>query len=92
LTVFRSLKHLYAQIVDDDQGVTLCEASTRGKDLRDGLSSGGTVAAAKAVGAALAERAKAKGIECVRFDRNGYRYHGRVRGLADAVREGGVKF
>jgi large subunit ribosomal protein L18 len=92
LTVFRSLKHVYAQIIDDDRGVTLCEASTRGKDLREGLSSGGNVAAAKAIGATIAERAKAKGIGRVCFDRNGYRYHGRIRGLADAAREGGLKF
>ena len=92
LTVFRSLKHIYAQIVDDDLGVTLCEASTRSKDLRDGMRVGGNTEAAKVVGAALAERAKAKNIECVCFDRNGFRYHGRVKGLADAVREGGLKF
>lgn len=92
LSVFRSLKHIYAQIIDDDLGVTLCEASTRSKDLRDGMRVGGNTEAAKVVGAALAERAKAKNIEHVCFDRNGYRFHGRVKGLADALREGGLKF
>lgn len=91
LTVFRSLKHIYAQIVNDERGVTLCEASSRSKDLRDKIGDGGNVVAAEAVGAALAERAKAKDIEAVRFDRNGYRYHGRVKGLADAVRKGGIR-
>ena len=92
LSVFRSLKHIYAQIVDDDLGVTLCEASTRSKDLRDGLRVGGNTEAAKVVGTALAERAKAKNIEQLCFDRNGFRFHGRVKGLADAMREGGLKF
>ena len=92
LTVFRSLKHIYAQIIDDDHGVTLCEASTRTKGIRDTVSKGGDVAAAKSVGTALAERAKAKGIISVTFDRNGYRFHGRVKGLADAAREGGLRF
>ncbi|HUU85027.1 MAG TPA: 50S ribosomal protein L18 [Phycisphaerae bacterium] len=92
LTVTRSLMHVYAQIVDDDAGVTLCEASSRNRELRGSLPHGGNTAAAKAVGQALAERAKAKGIEQVRFDRNGYKYHGRVKELADAAREGGLKF
>ena len=92
LTVRRSLKHVYAQIIDDDKGVTLCEASTRSKELRDSIGYGGNATAAKAVGRALAERAKAKGIEAIRFDRNGYRFHGRVKELADAAREGGLRF
>ena len=92
LTVFRSLKNLYAQIIDDERGMTLCEASSRSKDLQKGIPSGGNIAAAKVVGAALAERAKAKSIEKVCFDRNGYRYHGRVQALADAAREAGLKF
>ncbi len=92
LTVFRSLKHIYAQVVDDDRGVTLCEASTRSKDLRDTVKYGGNREAAKLVGEALAQRAKAKNIEAVRFDRNGFRFHGRVKMLADAAREGGLKF
>ena len=92
LTVFRSLTHIYAQIVDDDRGVTLCSASTQCKDLRAGIKSGGNCDAAKIVGTALAERAKAKNIEAICFDRNGYRFHGRVKSLADAAREGGLKF
>ena len=92
LAVFRSLKHIYAQIIDDDRGVTICQASTRSKELRDEIGSGGNAEAAKKVGAALAERAKAKSIESVCFDRGGYRFHGRVKSLAEAVREGGVKF
>jgi large subunit ribosomal protein L18 len=92
LTVFRSNQNIYAQIIDDDRGVTLCEASTRDKDLRVQVSYGGNVAAAKVVGAALAERAKSKNVESVCFDRNGYRYHGRVKALAEAIRESGMKF
>jgi len=92
LTVFRSLKNLYAQIIDDEKGVTLCEASSRSKDLQSKIPSGGNIPAAKLVGAALAERAKAKNIDQVCFDRNGYRYHGRVKALADAAREAGLKF
>jgi large subunit ribosomal protein L18 len=92
LTVFRSLKHIYAQVVDDDRGVTICEASTRNKDLRDAVKYGGNREAAKLVGEALAQRAKAKNIEAVCFDRNGFRFHGRVKTLADAAREGGLKF
>ena len=92
LTVFRSARHIYAQIVDDDLGVTLCEASTRNKDLRDSIEYGGNIPAAKIIGAALAERAKAKGVESVCFDRNGYRFHGRLKGLAEATKEGGLKF
>ena len=92
LTVFRSLKHIYAQLIDDDRGITLCEASTRSKELQDKAAKGGDIAAAKMVGTALAERAKAKGIVQVSFDRNGYRFHGRIKGLADAAREGGLSF
>ncbi len=92
LSVFRSSKHIYAQIIDDDSGVTLCGASTRHKALREQVNYGGNVAAAKIVGLALAESAKAINIETVCFDRNGYRFHGRVKGLADAAREGGLKF
>jgi large subunit ribosomal protein L18 len=92
LTVSRSLQHVYAQIVDDEAGVTLCEASSRNKDLRGSIAYGGNMAAAKVVGQALAERAKGKGIEQVRFDRNGYKYHGRVKELAEAARQGGLKF
>lgn len=90
--MFRSAKHIYAQIIDDDQGVTICAASTRGTDLVGECKNGGNVAAAKIVGAALAAQAKAKNVEAVCFDRNGFRFHGRIKGLADAAREGGLKF
>ena len=92
LTVTRSLKHVHAQIIDDDAGVTLCQASSRNKELRESIGYGGNIAAAKAVGRVLAERARAQGIEQACFDRNGSRYHGRVKELADAAREGGLKF
>jgi large subunit ribosomal protein L18 len=92
LSVSRSVKHISAQIIDDERGVTLCQAGTLNKDLRGEINYGGNVVAAKAVGTVLARRAKEKGIEAVRFDRNGYRYHGRVKALADAVREGGLRF
>lgn len=92
LTVFRSGQHMYAQIIDDEAGVTLCSASTRAKAVRGGVENGGNKAAAKIVGTALAEQAKAKNIEVVCFDRSGYKYHGRVKELADAAREGGLKF
>jgi len=90
LTVFRSLNHIYAQVVDDLVGRTLVAASTaqaKGKG-----SAGGNCAAATAVGKTLAERAKKAGITEVVFDRNGYAYHGRVKALAEAAREGGLKF
>ena len=91
LTVFRSAKHIYAQIIDDDRGVTLVEASSASKALSGDLTYGGNIAAATIVGTALAERAKSKGVERVRFDRNGYRFHGRPKALAEAVREAGVR-
>jgi len=92
LSVYRSNKHIYAQIVDDDKGSTICQASTRDKELRSGIDAGGNKQAAATVGKALAERATGKGVTQVAFDRNGRRYHGRIRALADAVREGGLKF
>jgi large subunit ribosomal protein L18 len=92
LSVFRSLKHIYAQIIDDDSGATLCEASTRSRELRERIKDGGNAEAAKIVGTVLAERAKVKDIQSVRFDRSGYRFHGRVKSLAEAVREGGLRF
>ena len=92
LTVFRSLQNLYAQIIDDEKGVTLCAASTRSKDLRSAVQYGGNIEAAKVVGKSLAEKAKAAGIATVCFDRNGYKYHGRIKALADAAREGGLSF
>ena len=92
LSVFRSLKNIYVQLIDDAAGTTLVEASTRSKDLAVSVSYGGNVEAAKAVGKVLAERALAKGISTVAFDRNGYRFHGRLKALAEAAREGGLKF
>ena len=89
LDVFRSAKHIYAQVIDDDKGVTLASASSMDKDFN---AYGGNIEAAKKVGQLVAERAKAKGIEEVVFDRGGYVYHGRVQALADAAREGGLKF
>ena len=91
LSVFRSSKHIYAQLIDDLNGVTLAAASSAGKDAT-GVPYGGNVKAAKAVGKKLAEAAKAKGITKAAFDRGHYRYHGRVKALADAAREGGLQF
>ena len=90
LAVYRSLNHIYAQVIDDLAGKTLAQASTR--DTAFGLKVTGNAEAAKAVGAAVAERAKAAGVETVAFDRGGYLYHGRVKALADAAREGGLSF
>jgi large subunit ribosomal protein L18 len=92
LNVFRSTNHIYAQIVDDFQGQTLVSASTRDKEIRATLKTGGNIAAAKVVGKTLANRASAAGISRVVFDRGGYAYHGRVKALADAAREAGLKF
>lgn len=92
LNVFRSLKHIYAQIVDDSRGHTLVSASSLDKDVRKTLKSGGNAAAAKVVGRVLADRAKTAGISRVVFDRGGYAYHGRVKALAEAAREGGLEF
>jgi len=92
LSVFRSSKHIYAQVIDDDQGVTLASASSIEKTAREGLKTGASVHAAKAVGKLIAERAKEKGIKDVVFDRGGYLYHGRVKALAEAAREGGLNF
>ena len=92
INVFRSSAHIYAQIVDDSQGHTLVAASSRDPEVRKTIKSGGNVAAAKSVGQELAKRAKAAGITRVVFDRGGYGYHGRVKALADAAREGGLKF
>ncbi len=93
LCVFRSSRHIYAQIVDDHAGVTLVSASTRIRGLRDEIGkSGGDKAAAEAVGIAVAKRALDVGIKCVCFDRNRYKYHGRVKALADAARKTGLAF
>src|ERR1051325_284079 len=91
LAVFPSNKHIYAQIIDDSKGSTVAAASSRDVGAKD-LKSGGNIAAAKAVGKLVAERAKAKGINAVLFDRGGYLYHGRVKALAEAAREAGLKF
>jgi large subunit ribosomal protein L18 len=92
LNVYRSLGHIYAQIVDDTQGQTVVSASSVDKEIRKTLKGGGNVAAAKTVGKILAERAKGAGIARVVFDRGGYAYHGRVKALADAAREAGLQF
>lgn len=90
LAVFRSQSHIYAQVIDDDAGSTVCTASSLDKDLK--AKNGANVAAAKAVGSLIASRAKAKGVEAVVFDRGGFLYHGRIKALADAAREAGLKF
>jgi large subunit ribosomal protein L18 len=92
LAVYRSNKHIYAQIIDDSKGATLIAASTLDVDAKKDVKHGGNIAAAKAVGKLVAQRAKAKGIESVLFDRGGYLYHGRVKALAEAAREAGLKF
>ena len=92
LSVFRSSKHIYAQVIDDADGRTVVSASSLEKDMRGGLKTGANIEAAKAVGKRLAERAAEKGIKQVVFDRGGYLYHGRVKALADAAREGGLDF
>lgn len=92
LSVFRSGKHIYGQLIDDTEGRTLAAASSVEKAMREALKTGADVEAAHQVGKALAERAKAAGIETVVFDRGGYRYHGRVKALADGAREGGLTF
>ncbi|MGF0096470.1 50S ribosomal protein L18 [Peptoniphilus sp. AGMB00490] len=90
LSVYRSSKHIYAQLIDDEAGNTLLSASTLDKALN--LENTGNIEAAKAVGASIAEKAKEKGIEEVVFDRSGYVYHGKIKALADAAREAGLKF
>jgi len=92
LSVFRSSKHIYAQIIDDESGRTLAAASSVEKDLKGEIKTGADVAAAGRVGQLIADRAKTAGVTDVVFDRGGYRYHGRVKALAEAAREGGLKF
>ena len=92
LAVYRSQAHIYAQVIDDDAGRTLVAASSRDKEMRVKLKSGGNLAAAKEVGGLVASRAKQRGIELVVFDRGGFQYHGRIKALADAAREAGLKF
>jgi large subunit ribosomal protein L18 len=89
LAVFRSVAHIYAQVIDDSKGATLVSASSVDKGAR---TNGGNVAAAKAIGKLVAEKAKEKGIKSVVFDRGGYQYHGRIKALADAAREAGLEF
>jgi large subunit ribosomal protein L18 len=92
LAVYRSGKHIYAQVIDDTQGLTLAAASSIDKELKETLSQSGNVEASKAVGTLVAKRAIAKGVSVVVFDRGGFVYHGRVAALADAAREVGLKF
>ena len=92
LSVFRSDKHIYAQLIDDHAGRTLASASSTLDDVRGELKNGGNIAAAKKVGRAIAEKAKAAGITLVAFDRGGRQYHGRIKALADAAREAGLDF
>ncbi len=92
LSVFRSNRHIYAQIIDDLAGATLASASTRAKGLRDQLSGSSDKKAAEFVGEAIAKQALGVGIKCVCFDRNRYRYHGRVRALAESARKAGLVF
>lgn len=92
LNVFRSASHIYAQVIDDDRGRTLASASTVDKEIRAQNSNGGNLAAARVVGSRIAERAVRLGIKRVVYDRGGYLFHGRVKALADAAREGGLEF
>jgi large subunit ribosomal protein L18 len=92
LSVFRSSKHIYAQVIDDEAGVTLAAASSLEKALRENAKNGANIDAAKVVGKLVAERAAAKGVKEVVFDRGSYIYHGRVKALAEAAREGGLSF
>ena len=92
LNVYRSLNHIYAQLIDDMQGTTVASASSIEGQKSEGKRTGGNVAAAKEVGRKLAERAKEKGVSKIVFDRGGYLYHGRVKALADAAREAGLQF
>jgi len=92
LNVFRSDKHIYAQIIDDTKGVTLASASTLDKELKGSIAHGGNVDAARKVGELIAKRAQSNGITKVVFDRGGYLYHGRVKALAEAAREAGLEF
>lgn len=92
LSVHRTPQHIYAQLIAADAGTTLAAASTLEKTLAEGLKSTGNVDAAKKIGAAIAERGKAAGVTKVAFDRSGYQFHGRVKALADAAREGGLEF
>jgi large subunit ribosomal protein L18 len=92
LAVYRSLGHIYVQVIDDRLGKTLVSASSTDKEMKKSMKGGGNIAAAKQVGKAIAERSKAVGVAKVVFDRGGYKYHGRVKALADAAREAGLQF
>ena len=92
LAIFRSQAHIYAQVINDETGTTLCTASSLDEVLKKDLKRGATVNAAKAVGKLIADRAKEKSVERVVFDRGGFLYHGRIKALADAAREGGLQF
>jgi large subunit ribosomal protein L18 len=92
LCVYRSIGHIYTQIIDDRSGRTIASASSVDKETKKNLKGGGNIASAKAIGKAIAERAKAAGVSKVVFDRGGYKYHGRVKALADAAREAGLQF
>jgi large subunit ribosomal protein L18 len=92
LAVYRSLGHIYAQVIDDRSGKTLVSASSIDGQTKKNLKGGGNIAAAKVIGKTVAERAKAAGVNKVVFDRGGYKYHGRVKALADAAREAGLQF
>lgn len=92
LAVYRSTKHIYAQVIDDEKHVTVCSTSSLDKDLKAQLKHGGNIEAAKVVGEAVAKKALKAGVECVVFDRGGFLYHGRVEALADAAREAGLQF
>ena len=92
LSVHRTPRHIYAQVIGADGGTVLASASSLEPDVRKGIKNGGNVEAATIVGARIAEKAKAAGIDTVAFDRSGFRYHGRVKALADAAREAGLKF
>ena len=92
LAVYRSTKHIYAQLIDDEKHITVCSASSLDKDLKEKLKHGGNIEAAKVVGEAIAKKALKAGVECVVFDRGGFLYHGRVAALADAAREAGLMF
>ncbi len=92
LNIYRSVKHIYAQIIDDYSGITIASASSLDKELKTTMSTGGNIEAAKVVGLMIAKRASEKGIIKMVCDRGGYLYHGRVKALADAAREGGLEF
>ena len=92
LSISRSLKNIYLQLIDDDKGISLCSASTLEKDFKAKMKYGGNVEAARLIGEIIAKRILEKGIQTIVFDRDGYKYHGRVRKIAEVLREAGIKF